>query len=257
VEPMSAIARFAGPGAVRALRDGRRGSVMLALSGGSAYLQLDEHVVLVAATGAPFGPLSVAVAGLSPFPARPGGTVAVREGALEVDGAVVSLRHMRPRLFAPRWRRSARAGQALASVLAAIPRPPAPLLGGLRDLACGDTATGARRLAGLGSGLTPLGDDVLAGYAAGRHALAAPVRLAADAESLVSPIGLAYLRCAERGELPEPAAAILGAVGAGESECAHALLPGLRRWGASSGFGLLWGIAAAVSSTSVDGRLPS
>jgi hypothetical protein len=98
---------------------------------------------------------------------------------------------------------------------------------------------------------------VLAGYAAGRYALAAPVRLTADADGLASPIGLAYLRCAERGELAEPAAAVLGAVGAGKSERALSLLPGLHRWGASSGFGLLWGIAAAVSSTSVDGRLPS
>ena len=63
-----------------------------------------------------------------------------------------------------------------------------------------------------------------------------------------SPLGLAYLRCAERGELPEPVAALMRAIRAGDPVAAERRARALSRWGASSGAAMLWGIAAAASS---------
>jgi hypothetical protein len=93
---------------------------------------------------------------------------------------------------------------------------------GLRALARGDLAVAVRELAGRGEGLTPLGDDVLAGFAAMRHALGRPVFI--DTERC-SPLGRAYVRCAERGQLPESP---------------------LSRWGSTSGVAMLWGMGAAA-----------
>ncbi len=114
-------------------------------------------------------------------------------------------------------------------------------------LAAGDLAAGAAALAGLGEGLTPAGDDVLAGFAAWRWALAAPVTLPAER---CAPLGREYLRCAERGELPQPAAAVLEAILAGDAGGAARRACGLAAWGASSGAALLWGLAAGAAQTS-------
>src|SRR2546430_12045096 len=71
-----------------------------------------------------------------------------------------------------------------------------------------------------------------------------------------SPLGLAYLRCAERGELPGPAEALLRAIAAGDVPAANRRARRLRSWGASSGAPLFWGMAAAgpsVARTSLGG----
>ncbi len=61
-------------------------------------------------------------------------------------------------------------------------------------------------------------------------------------------MSLAYLRCAERGELPEAAAAVLAAIRAGHAPLAARRAEALRTWGATSGNALLWGMAAAARS---------
>jgi hypothetical protein len=137
---------------------------------------------------------------------------------------------------------------AAAAAQAALPTPPARLRPGLLAL-LGARVTGAiRLLAGLGDGLTPAGDDVLAGYAAARVALGAPVALSGAAAGRASGLGLAYLRCAERGELPDVAARVLAAICRGSAVEARVALPLLRAWGSSSGAALGWGINAAVMS---------
>ena len=100
-------------------------------------------------------------------------------------------------------------------------------------------------LAGLGQGLTPAGDDVLAGYAGWMALRGTPVELSALAADRSPPISLAYLRCAERGELPEPAARLLAARDARTFERRARVLA---RWGSSSGRALMWGFAAAAAS---------
>jgi hypothetical protein len=120
------------------------------------------------------------------------------------------------------------------------------LAAGLRALARGRAEEAVRRLAGRGDGLTPAGDDALAGYAAWRHSTGRPVAISGLAAGRSSPLGLAYLRCAERGELPGAGVALLAALRWGDPAAASAAARTLRGWGASSGDAMLWGIAAGA-----------
>jgi hypothetical protein len=249
--PTTARALFAGPGALRALRPGRTGVVELVLSRG-AYVRAGDDWLLLADPDAPFGPLSVAVAGLRRSTLRPGQPALVEPGRLRLGRQTVGLERLRERRTVRRPSRAAAAAEgaaaaeAAAAALAVTGGPPVGLVPGLRALRHGQTREGVRRLAGLGEGLTPAGDDALAGYAARRHATGAPVQLSALAASRSSPLGQAYLRCAERGELPEAGAAVLAAVLAGDRRAAATAAVALGDWGASSGAALLWGIEAGV-----------
>jgi Protein of unknown function (DUF2877) len=276
---MTARGLFAGPGAMRALRPRRRGVVELVLSGG-VYVRLGDDWLLLADPGAPFGPLSVAVVGLGRSALRPGQPAAVEPGQLRLGEQPVSLQRLRERRAAPslpRWQARAAtdaaaprmilgrtpaatassvapgagaAATAAGAALALVSAPPEALEPGLAALRRGRTREGVQRLAGLGDGLTPAGDDALAGYAAWRHASGAPTRVSAAAGGRASPLGHAYLRCAERGELPDAGAAVLAALCAGDPRAAATAAAGLRSWGASSGAALLWGMAAAYASGS-------
>lgn len=250
---MAAQAHFAGPGALRALRPGRVCVVELVLSRGT-YLRAGDDWLLLADPDAPFGPLSVAVAGLRRLALRPGQPALVEPGRLRLGEQDVCLEGLRRRRSAPSSPDGAAgavepagAAEAAAAALAVTGGPPETLIPGLRALQRGRTREGVRRLAGLGEGLTPAGDDALAGYAAWRHATGAPAPLSALAAGRSSPLGLAYLRCADRGELPEAGAAVLAAVRAGEPKAAATAVVVLRDWGASSGAALLWGIDAGAS----------
>jgi Protein of unknown function (DUF2877) len=249
---MNARALFAGTGALRALRAGRPGMVELVLSRG-AYLRAGEDWLLLADPDAPFGPLSVGVAGLSRSALRPGQPALVEPGRLRLGGQTVCFDRLRERRPVPGLppRRAAAAVEAAAAALAVTGGPPAALVPGLGALRHGRMREAVRRLAGRGEGLTPAGDDALAGYAAWRHAAGAQAAVSALAAGRSSPLGLAYLRCAERGELPDAGAAVLAAVRAGDPGAAAAAANALPAWGASSGAALLWGIdAGARSSTS-------
>ncbi|MGH7902700.1 MAG: DUF2877 domain-containing protein [Candidatus Dormibacteraceae bacterium] len=98
------------------------------------------------------------------------------------------------------------------------------------------------QLAGRGEGLTPAGDDLLAGYAAGlvlfhgRHAEAAAI--AAAAAPRTTRLAATLLRHASRGELPEPAHALLEDGDPGPLTC----------FGHSSGRCLLAGLAAGAAA---------
>ena len=244
-----ARAVFAGPGARRALVDGARGEVALALSGG-AYVRLGfSDWLLLTRTSAPFGPLSLAVAGLHRLELQPGAPARVAGTQLVLGDHVVSLERVRARVAAAPAPARVAAGAiacAVAAARAGLPRPPATLSAGIATLESGRDADAVRSLAGLGDGLTPDGDDVLAGYAAARLALGAPVSLSPAAAGRSTPLGLAYLRCAERGELPDSAARLLAAICRGSTAGAQAALAPLRSWGASSGIALAWGMNAAV-----------
>jgi Protein of unknown function (DUF2877) len=227
-------ALWAGPGARRALAAGGPGTVEYALAPGG-YVRFGDEWLLVAIPRAPRGPLTLTVTGLERAPLTPG-------------------EELRSEDFAPppanagdAWRDATEGspGQvraALSAALSAAPPPSRDLAAGLSALARGDHGAALAALAGRGPGLTPAGDDVLAGYAAWQHAAGQPVALASPR---LSPLGLAYLRCAERGELPEPAARLLAAIRSGDVALARRRARGLRRWGATSGAAILWGFAAA------------
>jgi hypothetical protein len=143
--------------------------------------------------------------------------------------------------LAPGWR------GALNAALGSAPAAPGALAAGLSALSRGEEDEAVAELAGRGEGLTPAGDDVLAGYAAWCHAQGRDTDVVALAAARAAPLGLAYLRCARRGELPEPAATVLRAIRAGAADAARRRAAGLSRWGASSGAAILWGIAAGAS----------
>jgi hypothetical protein len=250
-----------GGGAARALRGG--GAVELALHPGGAvelalhpggYVKLAGGWVLIATPRAPRGPLSLLVSGLEARPLAPGDEAWV-DDALHVGPHTIPL-DLAPaatpakRSLCPGWR------AALGAALDACAAPPAELAEGIATLQRGDLAAAVAALAGRGEGLTPVGDDVLAGYAAWRHAgrrdeavagdAAAAPSLAALAAARASPIGLAYLRCAERGEVPEVVARLLQAIRAGNAGLARRRAGALSRWGASSGAAMLWGVASAT-----------
>ena len=228
---MAERALWAGPGVH--LRAGAVGVVEFALHPGGYVRFEDDDYLLVAIPRAPRGPLSLLVTGLHKSPLSPGDRAEItadelRVGALRVDltrlatpvhatpaHAVAGPAHLAPPAHA------VAAPAHLAAALAAAPAPPASLRPGLRALSAGDLPAALACLAGRGEGLTPAGDDVLAGFAAARHRAGRPVSFDA---SRCSPLGRAYLRCAERGQLPED----------------------LSRWGSSSGTAMLWGMGAAA-----------
>jgi Protein of unknown function (DUF2877) len=283
--PAPSRALLAGLSALRALRGPAHGFVEVVIDGG-AYLRLDTGWVLVAGPRAPLGPLSVTVSGL-----RAGDPVAAAGDEAHSDGRVLAVGGLRVALPGVRPPRrplvasgvpAGGVSSALRAAVAACPAPPAELEPGLRALAGRSVAQGRGRpgadgstsagvhgqtdagvhgqadaalavalLAGRGDGLTPAGDDVLAGFAAWRHADGAPILLSDLAADGSSALGLAYLRCAERGELTQPAARVLASVRRGDAAGATTGARELRRWGSSSGAALLWGMAAAGDGRTV------
>lgn len=244
----SARAIVIGAGARRALRAGAgstAGGVVAWTFGPGGYARFGELYVLLAQPRSPIGPLSILVAGLVRGDLVPGDPAVVSGDALLVGPLRVALAGARdvpaPRMdvLAPGWE------AALEAALAIVAPPPSELTPGLAALGAGDVAKAVAQLAGRGEGLTPAGDDVLAGYAAWRWAGGTPVTLPA---ARCAPLGRAYLRCAERGELPQPASGVLAAIRTGDAPAAVGRARGLSEWGASSGAALLWGMAAGARS---------
>ena len=97
-----------------------------------------------------------------------------------------------------------------------------------------------RSLVGAGPGLTPAGDDVLAGYVAGlvffRRQGARARRIADVAARRTTALSASLLRHASRGELPEPAHAFLEEGDSGP----------LCAFGHTSGRSLMYGLALAA-----------
>jgi hypothetical protein len=237
---------WAGPGAVRTLRAGGAGTVAISLAR-AAYVRFEGGGwLLLAAPRAPLGPLTLLVAGLPSPPAPPGAPVSLEGAELVVGDARVDLTAVRTPAPVALPRRAPELAAAATAALARRPAAGACLRDGLAALRAGDLAAAVAGLAGRGDGLTPEGDDVLAGYAAWRHADGAPVALTVAAADHTGPLGLAYLDCAQRGELPEPALRVLRAVRGGDVPAAARAADALDRWGASSGSALLWGIAAGA-----------
>jgi Protein of unknown function (DUF2877) len=236
----------AGPGARRVLQRRACGRVTVVGSAG-AYAQLGDDHVHVCRVGAPFGPLSVLVTQPERLDLRPGVEVAAVPGELRIGSCEISLDRVRVRgLAAASAPGGPIDGRIVAAVLERLPALTRSLVAGVRALETGDLPAAVAALAGRGAGLTPDGDDVLAGYAAWRQATGNPVGLADAAAGLASPIGLSYLRCAERGELPDAAARLLTGLRAGDSDAALAALPALMRWGSSSGAALAHGLLAGA-----------
>ncbi|MFI6787089.1 DUF2877 domain-containing protein [Nonomuraea sp. NPDC050383] len=253
--------------AVRPLLDApRRPARVLAAFPAGTYLQVrtdrEPSVIAVLGIGATRLPNAVLLAGEPP-------RLTVGDDASVGDGAVLLGRLS---LRASRWWDPApplgEADPARLRDTAAGLTPGEPALAGedaVELLASGcasgrltDVLTAAERLVGLGPGLTPSGDDVLAGLLVALRLLGAATgaaravwladRLAAtvtyDARTRTTPLSATLLHCAARGQAcPEVIAVLRALVGR------HPLEPAVRRLhalGHTSGSDLAQGITIGV-----------
>lgn len=116
---------------------------------------------------------------------------------------------------------------------------------------------GARKLMGLGIGLTPSGDDLLTGYL-GSLALLVPhlpgagwvksaaVALGHEAGARTTPLAATYLRRAVEGAITERQERLLTALTAGDPELSLAACHHLRQFGHSSGAEIALGTLLAT-----------
>jgi hypothetical protein len=161
----------------RALRPAFAGPDQVGIVGGAGYLEFDGQVVALTPPGGPRMPNGVEMASR----AVPGTAARIGSGRLLLGG--LEVRPGAPWEPVPEVRLRPSGGPRLR------PDP--------------------ERLAGLGPGLTPAGDDILCGYVAGlflfhdRREEAAAIALGAAART--TRLSAALLRHAAVGELPEPA----------------------------------------------------
>jgi Protein of unknown function (DUF2877) len=171
------------------------------------HLQFGDYVVSLTPPGSPRMPNGIACA----VQARADNRVAMGGGQLVMGDVVV--------LPGPEW--NPVPSFATAPVMPAGPEPP------------------VSALAGLGPGLTPAGDDLLAGYIAGLVLLHGQrkkaARLAEDAAARTGSLSATLLRHAALGEVPEPVHKLLATGDAGP----------LLSFGHSSGAAWLRGLLSA------------
>jgi uncharacterized protein DUF2877 len=153
----------------------------------SPYVDLDGFIVLVVPRGGPLLPNGVMLTG------------DLGTGAVAIEGAHV----WDPTLTLPADR--AALG---ATMLAALGRPAQP------SLAAGDPAAAGAELIGRGEGLTPEGDDVVAGAAAvlaaaGWSAEWVDALLGSDLRRRTTALSATLLELAAQGMGPEPLQAVL------------------------------------------------
>lgn len=210
-----------GLGARKVLDDLAEGRVVAVYSR-AAYCRFPGGLFAVTSAGVPSGPLSLRCPALPVL--RPGAAVWTDGSRLSGPGWAVALE-------APTW-------------VGDLPPPPTvalPCAAAVPDL------TGlAAHLGGRGPGLTPAGDDILAGAllaARARCGPAAEPELVAVATSVrTTEPALAFLAWAARGQCIEPAHAVLLALAARDEDRAHAAASRLVAIGASSGAALLAGL---------------
>jgi hypothetical protein len=125
--------------------------------------------------------------------------------------------------------------------------PPAAVAALIAALADGHAAArheAARALLGRGPGLTPEGDDVLAGAAVVAAATGDPLTLPAQARHLTTPLSATLLELAAAGAGPRPVHALLDV----DRDDWRGALRDLEAVGASSGRAIALGIGAAAAA---------
>jgi hypothetical protein len=232
VAPLRVAERLAG--AVDGPRD------VLHASATALYVDLDGWclgLVSASATRVPCALWST-IDDLTPLAGRP---VVVSDGTLVVGGTEVRV----ARLADPRITRVGR-HSSLVEVRGAPATSLETTLLDL-DLPVDGHLTEAHldRLIGNGPGLTPLGDDVVAGWLATRAALGLPDKAVADGvrrrRHATTLLSATLLDCALRGEALPQLASWLAAPGDATAEALLAV-------GATSGAGLMTGAALALTS---------
>jgi hypothetical protein len=213
-------------------------------------------MVVLTAPGVPRGPLHVPLAELPHLAS--GERVAVVDGGLLIEGTQWYSTAAPWRGIVPD-RGALRAAQPLAAdLLRSVPTPELMVPGNLLDttealVRQGDLARVAGFIGGRGTGLTPVGDDILAGLLfaawlqgdpAGRAGLRRVARL-----SQTNPIAAAYLDAAAGGQSIAPVHDLSGALAAGDTRAARLACAETAQFGASSGDALCYGVLLGLSAT--------
>jgi hypothetical protein len=185
---------------------------------------------------------------------RPGSAAWVGDGRLVVGGAEAAVGRMRdasvPSLSGPalRWAAERLAPVAEPGVRDVRRELPASALTGLHQR----DAAAVRGLLGRGSGLTPAGDDVLAGWLATLVAAQDPDRRAVAAEvARLAPVrttllSATLLGCAARGEVIPELRRLMVGIAAQDERAAREAAGRLLQVGHSSGAALLLGLTLAL-----------
>lgn len=239
---------------------------VVARYGRAAYVRLGDRLVAFTDATAPRGPVHARLTLLPPDVLPVGGRVLVRANWLEIGG--VELARLRDQWEPPPVDPDALVRNAPLLVPGGEPDlvlgasgDATPDGGHLRTavdawLRVGELARVADALTGKGAGLTPAGDDVLAGIVLVTRLVegvgAQDGMLALLAGCKTGDIALAYLAWAARGQSIEPAHLLLRAVAAADVAAIGAARAELARFGHSSGRDLAYGIAVGLATLAAD-----
>lgn len=233
-----------GRGARRVLAAASRGRVV-SVYRRAAYLRFPGGLVALVSGGAPAGPVHLRCTLLPP----------VREGdEVATDGSRLAGRDWALRCDGPVWEGELPDPADLCS--RHLPEPaPADTVAGADLLApllrAGRLEEVAALLGGRGEGLTPAGDDLVAGVlvvARLRWGPAAQERLLAVAGAVeTTEVAGAFLAWAARGQCIAPVHDLLVALAAGDGTAGDRALRRLRAIGASSGRHLAAGLALGLA----------
>ncbi len=239
-----------------------RPATVIAAGRAATYVEVGGRVLALVSAGGVRLPCAAMLVGAGRLPA-PGSRIAVGGGAVHEDGRqLVAVR----RWFDPRVHLAGVDGRALArvahvvrargSVDALLPDDAVDRLA--HGLGSGDALGAVSALLGRGTGLTPAGDDLVAGALAALRALGSPAAddLGAAVRALASAattrLSAALLEVADVGGLVPEAADVLRALaGAGDDERAAGRLVDL---GHTSGWHLAAGLLVGVAHAAVGVR---
>jgi hypothetical protein len=260
---------LAGAGALAALRGGGEGRVV-AWFPKACYVSLPGGLVALVAQGVAPGPIHAVLDGALRRAAH-GARARIVEHDLEIGGLSIDLADAarwcgalpppdEVRASADRIVAAAAEGAARSSLLVDAFRARGERA--RQALITGAVEDAARLLVGVGPGLTPSGDDALAGALFALRAAAGtdaePLTRAAAEAGTTGPISRGFLRWAARGQALEPAHDLLASAARADSDGASRAARRMAAVGETSGadtlLGLRWGVEAASQRSAVTGR---
>ena len=237
-----------GDGVLDAMSGGFAGRVEGVFDGGFYVSGPSQSVFAVLGPQSWAGPLHLVAEELPALPAR--------HDSVAISGGVLAAGRTRVRVdpnrrWAPRLPARLSAGpEAWHGIAEPVDPDLDPVWGAVTgDVRRGDLAAVFGRLQGRGAGLTPSGDDMLAGIllvgAINPECRGALDRLARSARTTA--LSRAYLRWAAAGQSIEPAHALLDAAAARDREGMRRAARSLAAVGATSGRALVAGVALAAT----------
>lgn len=258
--PLVRVTGAASPGVVATVAGRRRRGRLLHVGRDAAYVDLGGTCVAVLARGAVLLPCGVrtTLPALPGLAARP--DVVVGEGALALPGLEVRVTDSVETTVPVLAEAATRRGAAMLGAATAdgqdsrLDRVRAELPADALGMLAGCDPAAARGLLGLGSGLTPAGDDVLAGWlatgVATHHPAFAQVHdaVASSSRERTTTLSATLLDCAARGEAVPQFLALLGGVADDDPPAVARATDRMLRIGDTSGAGLLLGSLIAFRS---------